>query len=77
MMKHAPKLSDTCITGRVIGSGLGSMGANRGDFRPKSGDPAFRTPAVLPPPDSHDQAGVQALVVQALVVRSYQANPKA
>ncbi|WP_408872913.1 LexA family protein [Gluconobacter roseus] len=44
---------------------------------PQSWDPAFQTPVVLPPQDGHDHAGVPEVAIQALVVGSYQANPKA
>ncbi|MFT8484278.1 MAG: helix-turn-helix domain-containing protein [Gluconobacter cerinus] len=44
---------------------------------PQSWDPAFQTPVVLPPQDGHDHAGVPDVAIQALVVGSYQANPKA
>ena len=44
---------------------------------PQSWDPAFQTPVVLPPQDGHDNAGVPDVAIQALVVGSYQPNPKA
>ncbi|KXV17116.1 LexA family protein [Gluconobacter oxydans] len=44
---------------------------------PQSWDPAFQTPVVLPPHDGSDNAGVPDVAIQALVVGSYQPNPKA
>lgn len=44
---------------------------------PQSWDPAFQTPVVLPPQDGQDNAGVLDVAIQALVVGSYQPNPKA
>lgn len=44
---------------------------------PQSWDPAFQTPVVLPPHDGADSAGTPDIMIQALVVGSYQPNPKA
>jgi len=44
---------------------------------PQSWDPAFQTPVILPPHDGQDSAGVPDVAIQALVVGSYQPNPKA
>jgi len=44
---------------------------------PQSWDPAFQTPVILPPQDGQDSAGVPDVAIQALVVGSYQPNPKA
>lgn len=44
---------------------------------PQSWDPAFQTPVVLPPHDGPDNAGAPDVAIQALVVGSYQPNPKA
>ncbi|MBF0858190.1 S24 family peptidase [Gluconobacter sp. LMG 31484] len=44
---------------------------------PQSWDPAFQTPVVLPPQNGGDSAGTPDVMIQALVVGSYQPNPKA
>ncbi|MBS1079131.1 LexA family protein [Gluconobacter kondonii] len=44
---------------------------------PQSWDPAFQTPVILPPHDGPDSAGTPDVMIQALVVGSYQPNPKA
>ncbi|MFT8953764.1 MAG: LexA family transcriptional regulator [Gluconobacter sp.] len=44
---------------------------------PQSWDPAFQSPIIIPAHDGHDQAGAPDIAIQALVVGSYQPNPKA
>lgn len=44
---------------------------------PQSWDPAFQTPVILPLHDGGDSAETPDVMIQALVVGSYQPNPKA